>query len=431
MMIFYWSVEYLATLIETVMCCLFAKIFIGKKEDKDKNIRIFIYSLFASIWVMIVNKVDLFSFLNGISGVIMLWVVLFIVYKRRYSFLVLITLVYAVIVSAIDFVVAQIGGVALSVKTSYLLNEQSLERCACVLVSKLILCLFIYLVYKYVQNELDIPKKYVFFIGFITMALLVWDYYIVEKSAAIENTEIKILSVTFCIVSIVLIALILSLVFKLVENYKQKQDIALLELQNEMIVKSEKNTENVFNLWRSSIHDYKHKIYAMKHWLDEGKIEELKDFIEKESESLTHKVFYIKTGNDVVDAIVNTKQNIAEEKGIVFSVNISIPPLCKISDIDFVCILGNLIDNAIEACENQSEKHIEIVIKEVKKLLYIKIVNSYEGELTDDIVTTKEEKIMHGIGLKNVRNIVEKYDGTYEMIKDKEEFITNIMIVNK
>ena len=75
------------------------------------------------------------------------------------------------------------------------------------------------------------------------------------------------------------------LVLKLAENYQQKQELALLELQNEMNVKAEKNTEQTFNLWRSSIHDYKHKVLVIKHWLDEGKIEELKD-LEKEIENI-------------------------------------------------------------------------------------------------------------------------------------------------
>ena len=221
------------------------------------------------------------------------------------------------------------------------------------------------------------------------------------------------------------------LVLKLAENYQQKQELALLELQNEMNAKAEKNTEQTFNLWRSSIHDYKHKVLVIKHWLDEGKIEELKDFIENESETLAKKIYYIKTGNEVVDAIINTKQNLAEKKGINFSVNVKIPPECIVSDIDFVCIFGNLIDNAIEACETQSEKRIEIIVKEIKKLLIIKVINSYKGKLPDKLSTTKKEKRFHGIGLKNVKSILEKYDGTYQMIKEDDEVITKIMILNK
>ena len=432
MILFYWMIEYGATFMEAVGCCFFTKIFIEKNADTDKNQknRIMIYSALASVLVMLANKVDLFSFTNGMLGIFILWMLQFIIYRRKYSILALLTLIYAVIDSAIDLLVAQIWGIAFDMKPSYLLNMQSLNRCGCIFISKLILCILIYLVYKYNKSKLDIPKKYILIICFIAGTLMSFDYFIIEKSIAIENRIMEILSVVFFVASIILIILVFSLILKLAENYKQKQDISLLELQNEMIVKSEKNTEQVFNLWRSSIHDYKHKIFAIKHWLDEGNIEKVRDFIEKESESLSQKIFYIKTGSAMVDAIINTKRNIAEEKGIVFSINVAMPKMCIVSDLDLVCILGNLIDNAIEACEKQDKKHMEVVVKEIKKLLIIKVINSYQGQFTEKTVTTKKEKYLHGLGLKNVKSIVEKYDGTYEMSKEKDEVVTKIMILN-
>ena len=81
------------------------------------------------------------------------------------------------------------------------------------------------------------------------------------------------------------------------------------------------------------------------------------------------------------------------------------PAEYAVSDMDMVCVLGNLIDNAIEACETQSEKRIEIIVKEIKKLLIIKVINSYKGKLPDKLSTTKKEKRFHGIGLKNVKSI--------------------------
>lgn len=433
MTVLYWSVEYLATLVETILCCIVSKIFIKNKSLADKNnkVRIFIYSCLSSIVVMIANRIELFSFINEILGITMLFLLQCVIYKQRYNLLMLLTLIYVVIDSTIDFVIVQMGAVLMSVKASYLLNEQSIERCGCVLVSKLILCILIYLIYKYNYEKLDIPKKYVAVICFIAIVLVGLDYYIIQKSTVSGNQDIRLFSVVFSLFSVILIILIFDLVLKLTENYQQKQNIALLELQNEMIVKAEKNTEQTFNLWRSSIHDYKHKILVMKHWLEEGKIEEVKSFIENESESLTQKVFYIKTGNEVVDAIVNTKQNLAEEKGISFSVNVKMPSVCRVSDIDLVCIFGNIIDNAIEACETQSEKRIEIVAKEIKKLIIIKVINSYKDKLPDESVTTKKEKAFHGIGLKNVKSIVEKYDGTYQMTKDNDEIVTKIMILNE
>ena len=433
MIVLYWSVEYLATLVETILCCILAKIFIKSESVNDKNskTRMFVYSCLASVIVMTVNKMELFSFINGILGIIMLFLLQCIIYRQRYNILLLSTLIYAVIDSAIDFVIAQMGGILMSLKISYLLNEQSLERCGCVFISKVIVCILIYLIYKYNYEKVDIPKKYIAVICFIAIILVALDYYIIEKSIVYDSQDIRLFSVVFFFFSIVMIILMFDLILKLAENYQQKQELVLLELQNEMIVKAEKNTEQTFNLWRSSIHDYKHKVLVIKHWLDEGKIEELKDFIENESESLTQKVFYIKTGNEVVDAIINTKQNLAEKKGINFSVNVKIPSECIVSDIDFVCIFGNLIDNAIEACEKQTRKYLEVDINEVKKMILIKIVNSYNGEKIDTSVTSKKEKTMHGIGIKNVKKIVAKYKGAYDMECEDDEVVTTVTMLYK
>ena len=169
MILFYWMIEYGATFMEAVGCCFFTKIFIEKNADTDKNQknRIMIYSALASVLVMLANKVDLFSFTNGMLGIFILWMLQFIIYRRKYSILALLTLIYAVIDSAIDLLVAQIWGIAFDMKPSYLLNMQSLNRCGCIFISKLILCILIYLVYKYNKSKLDIPKKYILIICFI------------------------------------------------------------------------------------------------------------------------------------------------------------------------------------------------------------------------------------------------------------------------
>lgn len=107
------------------------------------------------------------------------------------------------------------------------------------------------------------------------------------------------------------------------------------------------------------------------------------------------------------------------------------PAEYAVSDVDMVCVLGNLIDNAIEACEKQTSKYIEVDINEVKKMILIKIVNSYNGEKIDTSVTSKKEKTMHGIGIKNVKKIVAKYKGAYDMECEDDEVVTTVTMLYK
>ncbi|WP_221934336.1 hypothetical protein, partial [Klebsiella pneumoniae] len=92
--------------------------------------------------------------------------------------------------------------------------------------------------------------------------------------------------------------------------------------------------EQTFELWRQSIHDYKNDIIALTQLAEDEKLEEIKAFLQKENKLIEQKMFYIKTGNSVVDAIINTKQNIAEKQNIVFVVNVKLPPSIVLSDID-------------------------------------------------------------------------------------------------
>ena len=183
MRILFWVVEYFATLVEILFCVLFTKTFLDREsvENMINRQKILIYSSIGSFLVILINKIELFSFLNGISGIILLCIVMFIIYKRKYSVLVLLILIYSVIASTIDFVVVQMGAVVLMTKTNYLIDELNLERCVCVFVSKLILGVLIYLIYRYTQNQSEIPKKYVISMGCMAIILFSLEYYIINK----------------------------------------------------------------------------------------------------------------------------------------------------------------------------------------------------------------------------------------------------------
>ena len=188
-------------------------------------------------------------------------------------------------------------------------------------------------------------------------------------------------------------------VIKTGEVYEQKQQVKLIKLKNAMLQKSLDETEQTFRLWRNSVHDYKNNIIVLRQLCEDGNIDEITKYLTRESELINKKMFYIHTGNSSVDAIVNIKQNIAEKKGIVFMINASIPQKCYIREMDIAGILGNLIDNAIEACEGESEPYIDITIRQEKSFVIIKIVNKFSRKISKKLETTKHKKIFHGVGI--------------------------------
>ncbi len=127
------------------------------------------------------------------------------------------------------------------------------------------------------------------------------------------------------------------------------------------------------------------------------------------------KLFYYKTGNGTVDSIQYIKQKMAENSGIVLIINDEIPENCKIASEHFASIIGNLLDNALEASADEEASFIEVKIKQVEKLLVISISDKCTRK---DIFleTTKTNKNLHAIGFNSVKHTVRRYNGDFSVI---------------
>jgi sensor histidine kinase regulating citrate/malate metabolism len=138
--------------------------------------------------------------------------------------------------------------------------------------------------------------------------------------------------------------------------------------------------DNMYKKMRGWRHDYHNHIQVMKAYLELGKTEEMKRYLDDLSCDLEKIDTVIKTGNLMIDAILNSKIAIASTKGINVNVKATVPQAMKIPDLDLCVILGNLLDNAIEGCEsleNTDERFVRIYIREIKGQLYIYVSNSF------------------------------------------------------
>lgn len=181
-------------------------------------------------------------------------------------------------------------------------------------------------------------------------------------------------------------------------------------------------------------HDLNNKIIVIKQLLEKNKIEDLNEYISGLSGKLEKTDTYCQSGNVAVDSIVNYKLSFAHEKGIDIRTDISIPPDIIIENDDIVIIIGNLLDNAIEAAGKTSEKgYISFQLKLNKNSIYINVENSHSNNFNKEkgkLITTKEDKKMHGIGLKSVETVVEKYEGVMDISYNDVKFDVTIIIYN-
>lgn len=181
-------------------------------------------------------------------------------------------------------------------------------------------------------------------------------------------------------------------------------------------------------------HDMKNNLSTISYLLHNKKYDQATAFIDDYIKQTTKYKAIINTGNDVVDVILNTKMKVAQEAGITINHDIVIPPSFKISSVDISIILGNLLDNSIEAASKLTDnKNISIKIQTYKDSLFIAITNTFNGKVilfNEGLISTKKEGRSHGLGLGNVSNIIKKNKGTIDISYDEETFSVSILIPN-
>lgn len=221
-------------------------------------------------------------------------------------------------------------------------------------------------------------------------------------------------------------------VLKIAESHQHKQTTALIELNNKMLQKSLDETEQTFDLWRQSVHDYKNHVIVLKQLADENRMDEIKAFLEEENDTINKQLFMIRTGNSVVDTLVNLKRSLAEKYHIAFIVHGTLPEKLVVENMDLANILGNLLDNAIEASMKEQDGYIDLTLKQEKSFLLLTIRNKCTDASAKEIdKSSKENPEFHGIGLKSVKRAVKKYDGQINVEQNEHEFVVTIMIQNK
>ena len=202
--------------------------------------------------------------------------------------------------------------------------------------------------------------------------------------------------------------------------------------QNDLILKHYDEIQNIYKQMRGWRHDYHNHIQVIKAHNAIGQTEELNSYLNKLDKDLTSVDTILKSGNIMLDAILNSKLSLAASKKIAVNAKAAAPEKVMVSDIDLCVIIGNLLDNAIEACmkiEKEDSRFIRVYIGTFKEQLYISVSNSTGPgvtKLNNRYITTKTGS--HGFGLFRVDKITEKYGGFINRQDEEGVFATEIML---
>ena len=185
------------------------------------------------------------------------------------------------------------------------------------------------------------------------------------------------------------------------------------------------------------IHNIVHYLMAIGEMAKEHNHENILGLIKELNVELEHSVNIVYTYHRVVNVILSEKRAAAEKRDIEFDVQVE--QGCRfgqISDGDLVAMFGNLLDNAIRAagkCEGDKRKvTVRMYMENQGRVCVVKIVNPYMGKLVKNrngFVSTKKGDGIHGVGIKSVGNMAEKYGGYLECMTDDNMF-TSLLVLH-
>ncbi len=208
-------------------------------------------------------------------------------------------------------------------------------------------------------------------------------------------------------------------------------DRRIAAYQNDLITKHCDEVDNIYRQMRGWRHDYHNHIQAMLAMTDSP--EQIRSYLWKLNDDLTTVDTVLKTGNVMVDAILNSKLSLIKSKDITVHAKATVPAALQISEIDLCVIIGNLLDNAMEACLRQSDgedRFIRVYIGILKQQLYICVTNSVGGSVKKSgktYLSTKTES-SHGFGLMRIDRLADKYHGYVNRQSEEGAFATEVML---
>lgn len=299
------------------------------------------------------------------------------------------------------------------------------------------------LVFLRVFNDISaLPEKlFIFFVITTVIALFVSTFFLniiveIDTDLLPMNYRIQLNSISIFILLVFLAMLFLvqitSTTFQ--ENIKLAEQLhrhEKTEERNKAVLQSTKNLHK----WK---HDYANHLAVIDELIETKSYDRLRQYVNHQRESLPQTFPIINTEHPIVDAILTGKYAVARSEHISFAHTVVLPRHFPVSDIEITGILGNLLDNSIEACKNiiqQQETpnlYIQVILKTQRNMLHIRVKNSSSGNYRynsdGQLQTTKSPPALHGNGLANVKEIAEANSGFCNITAGTNCFTVDVYI---
>lgn len=232
--------------------------------------------------------------------------------------------------------------------------------------------------------------------------------------------------------------IVFNIYIQLSENLELQRKNAIYEKEFQLLERNMHEKESMMQEIRVKRHDLKHQMLNLLTLLQKGEYEKLESDMKQMAElDSLNGLFVVNTQNSIIDSFVNNQYAVAKVKGIDFRVKTDVPAELPFAGEDLCVILGNALDNAIEACERGQVSKPWISIKLIYDgaNLLMTLENSFDGTIRKNKkgmqISRKANSQQHGIGTYSIQRVVQKYHGYYHVEVMEKEYHLEIILYSQ
>lgn len=263
----------------------------------------------------------------------------------------------------------------------------------------------------------------------LNLFLILVSVYLFSNDQDVLSENNNIILLIFAVITIITIYTII-LIFRLEKKSKEEIETQLRLQKIELELKLNNDMIDITDKLRKLRHDMNNHIGLIKALMKAKKYEELDEYINQIYEDVEIANELVITENKTLSVLLNSKKNLAKSKNIDFSSVIATQDI-NMQSKDICSLLGNILDNAIEAAEKSgNKKYVQLMIQKTEEGCIINCENSLGVKpivKKGKFITMKDNALLHGIGTENIKDIVSKYSGEINFDYDDEMF--NVRVV--
>lgn len=407
-----------------------------KRTGKKANLAYILFVAILFLELSFVNFIVPFEGIGIIISILIIYIYSLINLKGTFMQKMFWSIFVMLLIMGITIVVLSIEGCIIGKGYLNLVIQKDLYRFVGVVIIQIVLFYLTRFMIKRTKKDSTYSLKWnEWFVLLIIPVISIFTMSFVSLIIINIEDQLSPMQHIFSILSILGILMTNSLVYVLYVNmqkdHAKQLEYSILQQAFKSQEKSVEETKILYQSVRSIRHDLKQHFQVALTMLHSGKINEAVDYMEKYNDivldGISNKVF---CDNDVVNYIINSKSKICSDRHIKIYIYI-VNEIPEFSDLDLCVLLGNALDNAIEGVSGEGNNEIYLELRNVDNFFMISVKNTIINSVLEDnpnLISTKNEKEVHGLGILSMKEVVQKYNGSIEFYEGDNKFCCDMLL---